>query len=210
MEHNAHIETVGSVLSVLAKVSRRPRYAFLVLQLVAEIADKRGHAGPFVRHGDTVVLLREWLCSQLLPLTAQNMRRAALRARVEASLANTMTGDPRLDAIIVAEAVEEQVRSAGRTNVSRAISDLVRAGLVTRHYAGFATNHSNRGGGRNAVYVVPYVIRCLLGRAVHVSNTEIELGSLATAPLRLKQASMLQGELFGAMPNLDTPARNLI
>lgn len=198
MERTAHIQSVGGILSVLAKISRRPRYAFMVLQLVAEIADDQGHSGPFVRRGSSVVLLRDWLCSQLLPLSEQNVRRAALRARVAASLADRLTGDPQLDAITLDEAVKEHVRSAGRTNVSRAISDLVRAGLVSRHYAGFATNHCNRGGGRNAVYVVPYAIRCLLGRAGQCSNQVTEMGSKAAAQIRPDRSAMLQGELFGA------------
>ncbi len=198
MERIPHIQSVGGILSILAKISRRPRYAFLVLQLVAEIADDQGHSGPFVRRGNTVVLLRDWLCSQLLPLSEQNLRRAALRARVAESLADRLTGDPQLDAITLDEAVDEHVRSAGRTNVSRAISDLVRAGLVSRHYAGFATNHCNRGGGRNAVYVVPFAIRCLLGRAGQCSNQVTEMGSKAAAPIRPDRSAMLQGELFGA------------
>ncbi len=208
MERIAHIQSVGSILSVLAKISRRPRYAFLVLQLVAEIADDQGHSGPFVRRGNTVVLLRDWLCSQLLPLSEQNLRRAALRARVAESLADRLTGDPQLDAITVDEAVDEHVRSAGRTNVSRAISDLVRAELVTRHYAGFATNHSNRGGGRNAVYVVPYAIRCLLGRAIQTSNLAPDMGSTAVIPQRPDRSTVLQGELFAARPCSTNQSRN--
>ena len=35
---------------------------------------------------------------------------------------------------------------AGRANISRATSDLVRARFLTRHYAGDATNDANRGG----------------------------------------------------------------
>ncbi|WP_298287951.1 hypothetical protein [Novosphingobium sp.] len=198
MERIAHLQSVGGILSVLAKISRRPRYAFLVLQLVAEIADDQGHSGPFVRRGNTVVLLRDWLCSQLLPLSEQNVRRAALRARVAESLADRLTGDPQLDAITLDAAVEEHVRSAGRTNVSRAISDLVRAELVSRHYAGFATNHCNRGGGRNAVYVVPYAVRCLLGRAGQCSNQVTEMGLKAATPIRTDRSAVLQGELFGA------------
>ena len=74
-----------------------------------------------------------------------------------ASTAAVLTLAARIDA-----AVEEQVQAVGRANVSRAISDLVRAGLMTRHYAGYATNHKNRGGGRHVVYVVkPAVLRLL-------------------------------------------------
>lgn len=43
------------------------------------------------------------------------------------------TGNAKLDRELIDQAVEEQVLSVGRANVSRAISDLVRAGLVTRH-----------------------------------------------------------------------------
>lgn len=164
MEQHPQIRSVGDIFSVLSVVSRRPRYAFLVLQLVVEIADVRGHAGPFILREGRAVLLRDWLCRQLLPLSEQNRRRAALRGRVAASLASTLSGDPAADAARIDQAVAEQVNAAGRANVSRAISDLVRAGLVTRHYAGYATNHENRGGGRNAVYVVPPAVMRLLPR----------------------------------------------
>ena len=73
----------------------------------------------------------------------------------------------------------------GRANISRAISDLVRAGLVTRHYAGYATNHQNRGGRRHAVYVVrPNVLRLLRRPAITDS---------AIVP-----SAQRQGELFAA------------
>ena len=162
MERAQEITGVGGIYAVLVEASNRPRYAFLVLQLVAEIADGRGQAGPFVAQGGAPVLLREWLCSQLLPMSAQPARRAALRARVAEGLKAELTGKPEFDAARIEAAVEEQVQAVGRANVSRAISDLVRAGLMTRHYAGYATNHKNRGGGRHAVYVVkPAVLRLL-------------------------------------------------
>ncbi|MDQ4422145.1 hypothetical protein OOT33_17175 [Sphingobium sp. DEHP117] len=162
MERQKRISGIGSIYALLAEVSRRPRYAFLVLQLVAEIADACGKAGPIVSNAGEPMLLRDWLCTQLLPLSEQQGRRAALRARVAASLKAEMTGDAARDSARIDEAVEEQVLAVGRANVSRAISDLARAGLVTRHYAGYATNHSNRGGGRHAVYVVrPEVLRLL-------------------------------------------------
>jgi len=95
-------------------------------------------------------------------LSEQQGRRAALRARVAASLGRELSGDETRDAAQIDQAVEEQVLAVGRANVSRAISDLARAGLVTRHYAGYATNHRNRGGGRHAVYVVnPAVLKLL-------------------------------------------------
>src|SRR3546814_17571910 len=47
-------------------------------------------------------------------------------------------------------------------SISCAISDLVKAGFLSRHYAGYATNQANRGGGRHAVYVVqPQILGAL-------------------------------------------------
>ncbi|GGZ17666.1 hypothetical protein [Novosphingobium colocasiae] len=164
MEQQAHIPGIGGIYAILANISNRPRYAFLVLQLVSEIADGRGQAGPVVRVAGQGVLLRDWLCSQLLPLSEQAGRRAALRARVKQAISDQLTGDAARDAALVEQAVEDQVLAAGRANISRAISDLVRAGLMTRHYAGYATNHKNRGGGRHAVYVVKLDVLRLLRR----------------------------------------------
>jgi hypothetical protein len=162
MQPQAQMAGVGSIYALLTDVSARPRYAFLLLQLVAELADERGHAGPFVRCGSEQMLLRDWLSTQLLPMSEQKRRRARLRSRIEASLRPSLTGEPELDDPRIEQAVEDQVLAVGRANVSRAISDLVRAKLMTRHYAGYATNHHNRGGGRHVVYVVePWVLRLL-------------------------------------------------
>lgn len=185
MERAQEITGVGGIYAVLVEASNRPRYAFLVLQLVAEIADGRGQAGPFVAQSGVPVLLREWLCSQLLPMSTQPARRAALRARVVAGLKDALTGDAQSDAARIDAAVEEQVQAVGRANVSRAISDLVRAGLMTRHYAGYATNHKNRGGGRHAVYVVEPAVLALLGKPVAAHGS-------ATSSMQR------QGELFAA------------
>jgi hypothetical protein len=63
-----------------------------------------------------------------------------------------------------------QTRSAkgllhsGRTNVSRAVSDLVRAGLICRHYQGYRVDHSNRGAQREAVYTIVPAVQCALGK----------------------------------------------
>lgn len=162
MQTQTHMVGVGGIYAVLTDVSARPRYAFLLLQLVAELADERGHAGPFVACASGQMLLRDWLGTQLLPLSEQKRRRAALRARVEASLKPQLTGNLEIDDARIDQAVEEQVLAVGRANVSRAISDLVRGKLMTRHYVGYATNHHNRGGGRHVVYVVePWVLRLL-------------------------------------------------
>lgn len=143
--------TIGSILQRLAADSARPRYAFLVLNLISEAAGDGGVAGPFVREGGVRTPIREWLCAQLLPMSGRDTRRARLRERLRAELsdAGTQADEARLD-----RAVEAHALAIGKTNVSRAVSDLVRAGLVRRHYAGWVKDHSNRGGGRHAVYTV--------------------------------------------------------
>jgi hypothetical protein len=167
MYNHTHSSGIGFIYATLAKLSARPRYAFLVLQLVTEAADARGKAGPLVRDGsNNPLLLRDWLCTQLLPLSERDDRRSALRARVLETLGDRLGGNVKADEALIAEAVEEQVLAAGRSNVSRAISDLVKAGFLSRHYAGYATNHANRGGGRHAVYVVEPQIQAALGRPV--------------------------------------------
>ena len=156
---------LGSVYAILATNSARPRYAFLVLQLVVEVAGRDGRAGPFVSTPQGPMGLRDWLCTQLMPMSERNARRTALRGRVVASLHARLTGDAHRDEAIIAAAVEEHVLTVGRANVSRAISDLVKAGLLRRHYAGYATNHVNRGGGRHAVYEVAPQTLVALGKA---------------------------------------------
>lgn len=174
---------LGSIFAALAASSARPRYAFLVLQLVAEVANTQGRAGPFVPQGEGLMGLRDWLCTQLMPISERNVRRAALRARVIASLDDKLTGVPGHDEPIVATAVEDHVLAVGRANISRAISDLVKAGLLRRHYAGYATNHENRGGGRHAVYVIEPDALVALGRSV---------------PAALVPVTSRQGQLFAA------------
>ena len=175
MENGEQVRGVGGIFAILAKFSKRPRYAFLVLQLVAEAADARGKAGPYVHLSEGPFTLRDWLCRQLLPLSDRGGRRAALRQRVKASIEQSLTGDVEFDRHLLDRAVEEQVLSVGRANVSRAISDLVRAGMITRHYCGYATNHHNRGGGRHAVYIVSPNILSLLRQSADPATNEKRL-----------------------------------
>jgi hypothetical protein len=174
---------LGAIFAALAAGSARPRYAFLVLQLVAEAAGEGGTAGPFVRTPQGAMGLRDWLCTQLRPMSERHDRRAALRARVVDALADRLTGDVQRDEPMIAAAVEEQALTVARTNLSRAISDLVKAGLLRRHYAGYATDHANRGGGRHAVYVIEPATLVALGKR--------PVPRRASSPPR-------QGELFAA------------
>jgi hypothetical protein len=45
------------------------------------------------------------------------------------------------------------------------VSELVRAGLVRRHYQGYRVDHVNRGAQRNAVYTIVPEVRRALARA---------------------------------------------
>lgn len=170
---------LGSILAALASVSRRPRYSFLVLGLIAEAARPDGQAGPWVEvqpapedeptqrqpqedptkagQGPRLAL-RDWLARQLVPLAGRDHRRASLRARIAARIGSS---DPaEIDAALAQEAL-----TIGKANVSRAVSDLVRAGLVRRHYAGRVTDHCNRGGRRLAVYQIePPILNAIRSR----------------------------------------------
>lgn len=152
---------LGSIFTALADISRRPRYAFMVLGLIAEAARSDGQAGPWVAGpGGVPQPLREWVASQLVSLAAHDRRRATLRRKVEERL-----GPRASDEALVMAALEEEALAAGKANVSRAVSDLVKAGFVRRHYAGRVKGHRNRGGGRYAVYIVtPQVLNAIRSR----------------------------------------------
>lgn len=147
--------SIHTILHRLADHSRRPRYAFLVLNLISEVADDRGEAGPFIAHGPARVPIREWLCEQLMPMSERPDRRDRMRNDVRTALTGASIGAGReVDEDKLESAVHERAMKAGKTNISRAVTDLVRAGLVRRHYAGWRKDHANRGAGRHAVYVV--------------------------------------------------------
>ncbi len=160
-ESSPRAEDIGSILNALAQNSRRPRYAFMVLGLIAEAARPDGQAGPWVAGPDGVRQpLREWVAEKLVPLAARDHRRAAMRRKVEQRL-----GPRACDTRLVDAALEEEALAVGKANVSRAVSDLVKAGFVQRHYAGRVKDHRNRGGGRHAVYIVaPQVLNAIRSR----------------------------------------------
>jgi hypothetical protein len=143
--------TIGAILNRLSAQSARPRYAFLVLNLISEAANARGEAGPFVTHDGGAIPIRDWLTGQLMPVSARDGRRGLLRERLRREMSES---DPETVEAEIEAALQERALAVGKTNVSRAVSDLVRAGLVERHYAGWIKDHANRGGGRHAVYTV--------------------------------------------------------
>lgn len=154
-----------SVLERLATISARPRYAFMVLNLIAKAAGQSGRAGPYVHGPGGPVPVRDWLCDALTPMAQRKPQRLALIESVRNELARSarLPADPaEAEAVIRAE-VKERVRQSGRGNVSRAVSELVRAGLLTRHYQGYRVDHQNRGAQRQAVYTITNYARVALG-----------------------------------------------
>lgn len=157
---------IAALLDMLAHASTRPRYAFMVLSLIAEVANIDGEAGPFVKRDRQQHTLRDWLCDSLAPMGGRDPRRIALAARVEADLKadGGLPKNAQQSAAVVEHELRERIRASGKTNLSRAVSELVGAGLLRRYYAGYAVDHLNRGGQRNAVYVLQGLARCLLPR----------------------------------------------
>ncbi|WP_240960106.1 hypothetical protein [Novosphingobium olei] len=135
------------LLHAVAEASLRPRYAFMVLTLIAEAADSDGKAGPFVRRGNHSHSLRDWLSDSLTPMGARDPRRLALadRVRDELQREGKLARDPAEAAQLLEQEVRDRIRISTKTNLSRAVSELVRAGLVRRHYVGFRVDHQNRG-----------------------------------------------------------------
>jgi hypothetical protein len=87
-------------------------------------------------------------------MAGRDQRRRDLAARAVVALADELPRDPAAASQILDEEVRQRVRRSGKTNVNRAVSDLVRAGLLRRHYAGWCKDHHNRGGQRQSVYTV--------------------------------------------------------
>lgn len=159
--------TTVTILERLSASCKRPRYAFMVLNLLVEASQRTGSAGPYVLVGDLRVPVRDWLCDALMPVAQRDPRRLSIEGRVRQMLedANALPSDPDRAQRLVDEKVLERIRISGRTNVSRAVSELVQAGLVKRHYQGFRVDHHNRGAKRQAVYVVTDPVLRALSRS---------------------------------------------
>jgi hypothetical protein len=172
---------MAALLDVLAEVSSRPRYAFMVLNLIAEVAGTDGKAGPFIVQGRVSIPLRDWLGQSLTPMGGRDPRRLALaeRVREELALDGTLPTDPAVAQACVAAEVRHRVLASGKTNLSRAVSELVRAGLLRRHYAGTFVDHHNRGAQRHVVYTVVGRARCLLTRSASPPARDRRQGELA-------------------------------
>ena len=156
-----------AVLERLARISSRPRYTFMVLNLIARAAGSSNSAGPYVENNGQAVPVRDWLSNALLPMAQRDSRRRALVDQVRADLDRKGLLPPNQQAAdqLVADEVRERLLHSGRTNVSRAVSDLVRAGLLRRHYQGYCVDHCNRGAQREAVYTIIPAVYLALGKS---------------------------------------------
>lgn len=145
-----------AILKRLTKVSKRPRYSFMVLNLIVDASGQDGSAGPYVRDGERWIPVRDWLCDALAPVAQRDHRRRAITDDIRRDLAacRRLPDDPEAAERLVEAQVLQRIRASARTNVSRAVSELVRAGLVQRHYQGYRVDHHNRGAQRQAVYTV--------------------------------------------------------
>ena len=148
----------------VSQVSKRPRYVLLILSLIAKAAGENGSLGPYVRSEADPVPVRDWRCQAMAPLANRDCRRTAMIAAVRSEL--LAKADPSESAGDLAQQQDEEIEArilrSGRTNVSRAVSDLVRAGLLNRHYQGYRVDHPNRGAQREAVYTIAPEVRMAL------------------------------------------------
>src|SRR3546814_21115959 len=70
----------------ISTVSNRPRYALLVLKLIAQEAGSHASVGPHVGSGKGRVPVRAWLCQALAPLATRDLRRCPMLDAVRAVL----------------------------------------------------------------------------------------------------------------------------
>lgn len=161
----AELLDLPGILERLTSVCKRPRYSYMVLNLIAKASASTGSAGPYVQVGDKPVPVRDWLCDAMAPIARRDPRRLGLAGRVreDLRLRGIMPADPVEAEKLVQEQVGERIRRSGLTSVSRAVSELVKAGLLRRHYQGFRIDHQNRGAQRQAVYTLAEEARKALG-----------------------------------------------
>jgi len=156
-----------TLLDRLTLASERPRYSFMVLTLIDRVADAKGAAGPWVQTERGEMPIRDWLTDALISVARRDPRRMAITDQVRRNLERRqdLPDDPAAAEAVLQEEVRARMRVSGRTNISRAVSDLVRAGLLRRHYQGYRVDHVNRGAQRQAVYTIVPEARRALARA---------------------------------------------
>lgn len=172
-----------ALLGQLAQGSTRPRYAFMLLNLLAEVADQNGNAGPFVQSSEGTLLLRDWLSDALTPMGHRDPKRIAITAKVDAELSASgrLPDNDQSATAIIDDEVRRRVRAAAKANLSRAVTELVKAGLLKRHYQGYRVDHQNRGAQRHAVYTLSGLARNLIA---HPPGSTSPLPPQAELPLQ--------------------------
>jgi hypothetical protein len=112
------------------------------------------------------MLLRDWLSDALTPMGHRDPKRKALTSKLDTELraSGRLPDDGRSAEAIVDEEVRQRVRAAAKANLSRAVTELVKAGLLKRHYEGYRVDHQNRGAQRHAVYTLDGLARNLIAR----------------------------------------------
>src|SRR3546814_1619608 len=60
------------LVELLSQSSSRPRYAYMILDLIAKIAGPNGSAGPLVIDGGSAIPIRVWLCDALVPRSEEH------------------------------------------------------------------------------------------------------------------------------------------
>jgi len=166
VERREAVCDVPSLINRLTEVSARPRYGFMVLSLIARVAGEGGEAGPYVREGERNVPIRDWLSEALMPIAQRDARRRAMAGKVREELRRrrALPADEAGAERAVEAEIQARIRQSGVCNVSRVVSELVNAGLVTRRYKGYRVDHENRGARRHAVYALaPEAHRILTG-----------------------------------------------
>lgn len=139
----------------------------MLLNLIAQVAGPDGRAGPWIKVESHLVSLRDWLCDALTPMAQRGPRATILADRVRSDLEERgllPEGEAARD-WAVSEEVRNRIRTAGKSNLSRAVSELVSAGLLRRHYQGYRVHHQNRGAQRHAVYTLAGEARLLVSRS---------------------------------------------
>jgi len=158
----------SAIIRAITLNSARPRYTFMVLDLIVRAAGANGSAGPYIRIGENVMPIREWLAATIAPSASRRHLRKAITQDVRQSMEarGLLPADADSADEAVESAVVSRVRASGMTAISRAVSELVKAGLIKRHYQGYRVDHHNRGAQRLAVYTVPPRVRAALDRAI--------------------------------------------
>jgi hypothetical protein len=75
-----------AVLERLARISTRPRYTFMVLNLIARAAGHSNSAGPYVQENGRAIPVRDWLSDALIPMAQRDVRRRAVVDQVRCDL----------------------------------------------------------------------------------------------------------------------------